>query len=474
MLLSSLLLTPILGVLAILINKDRGVSVGNIKLIALITSILNLFISLVVFILFDFSTNQFQFVQEYHEISYFDFYLGVDGLSIYFILLTTLIIPISLVSNWKSITKDVESYVIIILLLESLLLAVFLVLGLSHFFNTLFTESLDISSYIEMSNFYTGKGKGKASSEDYIDSQSESEKSDLDDSKDINEAIWRSLQQDKVGESSKNIKENPGESYKNIWENRGGESSKNIRERSSSEGDDFEFVAGYTQMWKTLNSRFKTTAKMHNELHINLEDKTTKNASDIKKLTDYKEETKILKAEMSLIEKKLSKFGINPSEQFNYESDTGSEYSSYYSDNSSNKRDYNSDGSQGRSSKRVKYSNNNDNLDFAVVFFSVGLNLTLMNFLSFVVSAVLLLTLECNILPDLYMPLINIRLHELLSLYLVINLIKLTYKWYRTVTTIYNTYLNKEYVIIYFNIYLSIIILLLYLSRYNDVYVLFF
>jgi NADH-ubiquinone oxidoreductase chain 4 len=99
MLLSSLLLTPIIGVLAILINKDRGVSLVNIKFIALITSILNLFISLVIFILFDFSTNQFQFVQEYHEISYFDFYLGIDGLSIYFILLTTLIIPISLVSN---------------------------------------------------------------------------------------------------------------------------------------------------------------------------------------------------------------------------------------------------------------------------------------------------------------------------------------------------------------------------------------
>jgi NADH-ubiquinone oxidoreductase chain 4 len=140
MLLSSLLLTPILGVLAILINKDRGVSLGNIKLIALITSILNLFISLVIFILFDFSTNQFQFVQEYHEISYFDFYLGVDGLSIYFILLTTLIIPISLVSNWKSITKDVESYVIIILLLESLLLAVFLVLDILLFY--IFFESI--------------------------------------------------------------------------------------------------------------------------------------------------------------------------------------------------------------------------------------------------------------------------------------------------------------------------------------------
>ena len=140
MLLSSLLLTPILGVLAILINRDNGVSLRNIKFIALATSILNFFISLIIFILFDFSTNQFQFVQEYHEISYFDFYLGVDGLSIYFILLTTIIIPISLVSNWKSITKDVESYVIIILLLETLLLAVFLVLDILLFY--IFFESI--------------------------------------------------------------------------------------------------------------------------------------------------------------------------------------------------------------------------------------------------------------------------------------------------------------------------------------------
>jgi len=99
MLLTSLLLTPILRVLPLLVNSANGISLTNIKIIALSTSILNFFISLVIFILFDFSTNQFQFVQEYHEISYFDFYLGVDGLSIYFILLTTIIIPISLLSN---------------------------------------------------------------------------------------------------------------------------------------------------------------------------------------------------------------------------------------------------------------------------------------------------------------------------------------------------------------------------------------
>lgn len=99
MLLSSLLFIPILGVLGVYFSRERGVSLRNIKVIALVTSTITFFISLILFILFDFSTNQFQFVQECYEISYYDFYLGVDGLSIYFILLTTIIAPISLVSN---------------------------------------------------------------------------------------------------------------------------------------------------------------------------------------------------------------------------------------------------------------------------------------------------------------------------------------------------------------------------------------
>jgi NADH-ubiquinone oxidoreductase chain 4 len=140
MLLSSLLLIPLLGVFTIIVNKDNEVSKKNIKLIALVASIVNFFLSLVIFIFFDFSTNQFQFIQEYHEISYFNFYLGIDGLSIYFVLLTTIIIPISLLSNWTSISNDVQSYVIIILLLETLLLAVFLVLDILLFY--IFFESI--------------------------------------------------------------------------------------------------------------------------------------------------------------------------------------------------------------------------------------------------------------------------------------------------------------------------------------------
>ena len=100
MLLTLLLVVPLLGIFGI----STGVSyqlldTNRIKKIALITSIVNLFISLIIFILFDFSNNQFQFVQEYHEISSFDFYLGLDGLSIYFVLLTTIITPIALLSN---------------------------------------------------------------------------------------------------------------------------------------------------------------------------------------------------------------------------------------------------------------------------------------------------------------------------------------------------------------------------------------
>src|SRR5437764_1269240 len=98
MLLSSLLLIPIIGIFVILLNKDNEVSLTNIKFIALSTSIINLIVSLIIFILFDFSTNQFQFVQEYHEIGYFDFYLCVDGLSIYFVLLGSLFLLLSILA----------------------------------------------------------------------------------------------------------------------------------------------------------------------------------------------------------------------------------------------------------------------------------------------------------------------------------------------------------------------------------------
>ena len=139
-----LLLTPLVGIGLVTIEANYGLSIINnirIKSIALVTTIINLIISLVMFILFDFSSKQYQFIEEHYEINYFDIYLGVDGLSIYFVLLTTIIMPIAILSNWNSIqSKNVLSFIVIMLLLETLLLAVFLVLDVLLFY--IFFESI--------------------------------------------------------------------------------------------------------------------------------------------------------------------------------------------------------------------------------------------------------------------------------------------------------------------------------------------
>ncbi len=142
----SLLLIPLLGIFIILIYTSYGISFRpdkQIKYLGLIITIINLIVSLIIFILFDFSGKQFQFIQiqEQYKINYFDIYLGLDGISIYFVLLTTIIIPICLLSNWNTIKfNNVLSFIIIILLLETLLLAVFLVLDILLFY--IFFESI--------------------------------------------------------------------------------------------------------------------------------------------------------------------------------------------------------------------------------------------------------------------------------------------------------------------------------------------
>nr|YP_010486833.1 NADH dehydrogenase subunit 4 [Pyricularia oryzae]UWI54377.1 NADH dehydrogenase subunit 4 [Pyricularia oryzae] len=141
MLLSSLLLIPLIGIFIITsVSNDSSKENVFIKKIALTTSLVNLVLSLIVYTLFDFSSNQYQFVQEHYDLSFFDLYLGIDGISMYFVLLTTIIMPIALLSNWNSITENVKYYLIIMLLLETLLLAVFLVLDILLFY--IFFESI--------------------------------------------------------------------------------------------------------------------------------------------------------------------------------------------------------------------------------------------------------------------------------------------------------------------------------------------
>ena len=97
-----LVLVPLIGIFILSAALTYNITPENTRLLkvtALTITIVDLIISLIIYILFDCSSKQFQFVQEHYQISYFDFYLGVDGLSIYFVLLTTIIIPISIISN---------------------------------------------------------------------------------------------------------------------------------------------------------------------------------------------------------------------------------------------------------------------------------------------------------------------------------------------------------------------------------------
>jgi NADH-ubiquinone oxidoreductase chain 4 len=141
-LISSLIILPFLGIIIILsiISYDLNDDNRLIKFTTLSITIIELILSLVLWILFDNSSKYFQFVQEKYIVGHYDFYMGVDGLSIYFILLTTLIIPISVISNWKSIEKKIIYFLIIMLLLEGLLLMIFLVLDILMFY--IFFESI--------------------------------------------------------------------------------------------------------------------------------------------------------------------------------------------------------------------------------------------------------------------------------------------------------------------------------------------
>ncbi len=142
MLLVSLLLIPIVGIFMIssTISYDsEELNNKYYKNIAFITTIVNLILSLIIYLLFNYNNNQFQFVQEHYNLTYFDVYLGIDGISMYFVLLTTIIMPIAILSNWNSIVNNVKTYLILMLLLETLLLGVFLVLDILLFY--IFFES---------------------------------------------------------------------------------------------------------------------------------------------------------------------------------------------------------------------------------------------------------------------------------------------------------------------------------------------
>ena len=133
-----LLLLPLIGsCFLLLIPENSSHSVDNqsrIKNIALSVSLINFIISIFLWVQFDSNTSDYQFVYEFSHLSFCHFNIGVDGISLYYVLLTTFITPIALISNYDNINKNVKFFFISFLLLETLQIAVFVVLDLFLFY----------------------------------------------------------------------------------------------------------------------------------------------------------------------------------------------------------------------------------------------------------------------------------------------------------------------------------------------------
>jgi len=154
-----LLLIPIIGSLIILPISDSDKLNNQIKMkqIALTTSLINFFISLFIWYQFDSNTTQYQFVSEFNQLNYCHLHFGIDGISLYFVLLTTFVTPIALLSNYTNITKNLKLFLISFLLLETLQICAFVSLDLLLFY--IFFESVLPILFIVIVIFGHGKDR---------------------------------------------------------------------------------------------------------------------------------------------------------------------------------------------------------------------------------------------------------------------------------------------------------------------------
>ena len=145
--LTSLLIIPILGVLALSPMKDgSAVEESRMKQIALFVTLLTFLVSLLLWGEFDSNSSQYQFTTEFNQVSFCHLYIGVDGLSLYFVLLTTFTMPICILASWNNVHNNLKYFLIAFLMVETLLLALFVVLDLLLFY--VFFESVLVPLFL--------------------------------------------------------------------------------------------------------------------------------------------------------------------------------------------------------------------------------------------------------------------------------------------------------------------------------------
>ena len=133
--LSSLILLPSIGALFLFFTRSNKENNITIKYVALFTSLVNFFLSIYLWLSFDQSSSEFQFVEEREWIiGLINYKVGIDGISILFIILTSFITPLCIIAINSSIKKRLAEFLIAVLIMESFMIGVFCSLDLVVFY----------------------------------------------------------------------------------------------------------------------------------------------------------------------------------------------------------------------------------------------------------------------------------------------------------------------------------------------------
>ena len=138
--LSLTIFSPLVGVAAILLLRMFGKPDAQARTdeaarwIALVTTVATLALSVLLVVQFDPNQAGFQFVENHEWFGGIRYRMGVDGISVLFVLLTAFLMPLCIAASWRSITKRVLEYLIAFLILEALVIGVFCALDLIVFY----------------------------------------------------------------------------------------------------------------------------------------------------------------------------------------------------------------------------------------------------------------------------------------------------------------------------------------------------
>ncbi|MCC0016369.1 MAG: NADH-quinone oxidoreductase subunit M [Rhodobiaceae bacterium] len=134
--LSVITFLPLVGaVFVALIRGDDEVARRNARFVALWATLITFALSLLIWVYFDPASKDFQFVEEMPWLGGAIAYrMGVDGISMLFVILTTFLMPFCILASWVSVTSRVKEYIIAFLVLETLMIGVFCALDLVLFY----------------------------------------------------------------------------------------------------------------------------------------------------------------------------------------------------------------------------------------------------------------------------------------------------------------------------------------------------